>query len=88
MDIVGDNVESLRKGKIWDRKKKKMVTAPDSKVGKIKTESGAWIPATYKSNRYSKWLERSKTNNKDSSDDEQETPNRGYTQLKFIYKNN
>ena len=27
---------------------------------KIKTESGVWIPASYKSDRYAKWRERSK----------------------------
>ena len=27
---------------------------------KIKTESGVWIPASYKSDRYAKWKQRSK----------------------------
>lgn len=47
----------------WDVKKKKYVKADanseDSKK-KIKTESGVWIPASYKSDRYAKWRERSK----------------------------
>ena len=48
----------------WDAKKKKYVKAEqdgsDSTKKKIKTESGVWIPASYKSDRYSKWRERSK----------------------------
>lgn len=28
--------------------------------GKIKTESGAWIPATYKSDRYAQWRDKTK----------------------------
>lgn len=41
-------------------------------MGKIRTESGVWIPATYKSNRYSQWREKSKIeeDNKDSDDEQ------------------
>lgn len=45
----------------------------NSKVGKIRTESGAWIPATYKTNRYNQWKEKTKvgeTNDDDDDDDE------------------
>ena len=44
----------------WDNKKKKYVRADATDKKKIKTESGVWIPASYKSNRYAKWKERSK----------------------------
>ena len=44
----------------WDAKKKKYVRADANDKKKIKTESGVWIPASYKSNRYAKWKERSK----------------------------
>lgn len=45
----------------------------DSKAGKIKTESGVWIPATYKSNRYAEWKERTKVDeNANQSDEEDE----------------
>ena len=44
----------------WDAKKKKYVRADVNDKKKIKTESGVWIPASYKSNRYAKWKERSK----------------------------
>merc|ERR1739840_27819 len=50
----------------WDAKKKKYVKAEqgqgDDSKKKIKTESGVWIPASYKSDRYAKWRERSKLN--------------------------
>ncbi|XP_018562547.1 ATP-dependent RNA helicase DDX54 [Anoplophora glabripennis] len=75
LDLVGDSEDALRlhrQLKVWDRKKKKMVALPNSKVGKIRTESGAWIPATYKSNRYAQWKEKTKIDH-DEEDDE-ETP--------------
>lgn len=37
-------------------------------MGKIKTESGVWIPATYKSNRYTQWKERNKADHNEDSD--------------------
>lgn len=71
-DITGDSAETMKLSKQikkWDRKKKKMVTInPTSKQGKIKTESGAWIPATYKSNRYAQWKERTKVDQNDDGD--------------------
>ncbi|CAD1478066.1 unnamed protein product [Heterotrigona itama] len=64
MDLTADNEESQRfqaQIKKWDRKKKKMITINNErKVNKIQTESGVWIPASYKSNRYSTWKEKSK----------------------------
>lgn len=47
--------------KKWDRLKKKMVSVQSPRAGKIKTESGAWIPATYKTGRYADWKEKTKT---------------------------
>lgn len=44
----------------WDRKKKKMVNVEDPRAGKMKTEHGVWIAASYKTDRYAKWRERSK----------------------------
>lgn len=46
--------------KKWDRIKKKMVPIQDPRSGKIRTESGIWIPATYKTNRYADWKEKTK----------------------------
>ncbi|XP_034655882.1 ATP-dependent RNA helicase DDX54 isoform X1 [Drosophila subobscura] len=46
--------------KKWDRIKKKMVSVQDVRANKIRTESGAWIPASFKTGRYSDWKEKSK----------------------------
>jgi len=46
----------------------------DPKAKKIRTESGVWIPATYKTNRYNVWKEKSKINESDSADDSEEEP--------------
>ena len=51
---------------------KKHVFLKERKVNKIRTESGVWIPASYKSNRYSTWKEKSKIDatNDDNSEEE------------------
>lgn len=46
--------------KKWDRVKKKMVSVENPRNGKIRTESGIWIPATYKTGRYSDWKSKNK----------------------------
>ncbi|XP_078050326.1 ATP-dependent RNA helicase DDX54 [Augochlora pura] len=78
MDLTADNEESQRlqaQIKKWDRKKKKMVTVnSDQKIKKIRTESGVWIPATYKSNRYSAWKEKTKADAANDDDSEEESP--------------
>ncbi|XP_076642744.1 ATP-dependent RNA helicase DDX54 [Halictus rubicundus] len=78
MDLTADNEESQRlqaQIKKWDRKKKKMVTVNnDRKIKKIRTESGVWIPASYKSNRYSSWKEKSKIDATNDDDSEEESP--------------
>lgn len=84
MDLTGDNEESQRlqaQFKKWDRKKKKIVTIDNNrKVGKIQTESGVWIPASYKSNRYSAWKEKSKID-VSRDDSEEEEPDRSYKEM-------
>jgi ATP-dependent RNA helicase DDX54/DBP10 len=44
-------------------------------VKKIRDESGAWIPATYKSKRYAQWKERSKVEENFTADDEDDGDN-------------
>lgn len=39
---------------------------------KIRTESGVWIPATYKTNRYNMWKEKSKVDENDNESDSEE----------------
>jgi len=46
--------------KKWDRIKKKMVSVEDPHAKKIRTESGVWIPATYKTGRYDNWKQKNK----------------------------
>lgn len=73
LDLIGDTENSMKKvGRakmIWDKKKKKMVgTSGEGKVGKIKSESGAWIPATYRSGRYDQWVAKTKVDAEDDSE--------------------
>lgn len=49
----------------------------NSKVGKIKTESGVWIPASYKGNRYSQWKQRTKAEENAGDDADVEEFQRG-----------
>lgn len=57
-----------------DRKKKKFINEEEPKVKKIRTESGNWISASYKSGLYEKWQNKTKhkfkistnTNNNDN----------------------
>lgn len=75
LDLTGDSVEAMRfskQTKKWDRKKKKMVTVQDSRHGKIKTEAGVWISASYKSNRYADWKEKTRVDQNEQDDNETE----------------
>lgn len=59
--------------KKWDRIRKKMVPVQDPRAGKIRTESGIWIPATYKTGRYADWKQKTKIEeqvHKEFEDDE------------------
>lgn len=61
--VAGDTTDGQRLNRTlqrWDRKKKKMVNVEDPRAGKIRTEHGVWIAASYKTDRYAKWKERSK----------------------------
>ena len=61
MDLTEEDGEQRRKkgSMVWDKKSKKYVRVQDDKK-RVKTESGVYIAATYKTNRYAKWKERSK----------------------------
>lgn len=78
LDLLGDTDEMMRNKSQqmkWDRKKKKMVQInPDKKVTMVRTESGQKIPATYKSGRYKKWVEKNKIEEQmeDASEEEEE----------------
>ena len=52
----------------WDRLRKKMVTVQDPRSGKIRTESGIWIPASFKTGRYTEWKQKSKIEEQHQND--------------------
>lgn len=60
VDRNTNEVQHKPGAKKWDRIKKKMVAVQDPRAGKIRTESGAWIPASFKTGRYTQWKEKSK----------------------------
>lgn len=74
LDLTADSEEAHKLSKQikkWDRKKKKMVTVnKDIKQKKILTEAGVWIPATYKTNRYEHWKEKTKVREEEDDDSE------------------
>ncbi|XP_054268616.1 ATP-dependent RNA helicase DDX54 [Macrosteles quadrilineatus] len=76
LDLTGDTDRALRQGgqrakMVWDKKRKRMVgVETNSKAGKIKSESGTWIPASYKSGRYKAWVEKNKAGEEQSDDDD------------------
>lgn len=46
----------------------------DVRKGKIQTESGVWIAASFKSNRYAQWKEKSKIDQEDDENEEADAP--------------
>lgn len=82
LDLTGDDDSLMRKKRTmmrWDVKKKKYVKAEDTQGNKkkIKTESGVWIPASYKSDRYAKWRERSKLANVQEAEEDSDGDEKG-----------
>uniref|UniRef100_A0A670ZWC6 ATP-dependent RNA helicase DDX54 n=1 Tax=Pseudonaja textilis TaxID=8673 RepID=A0A670ZWC6_PSETE len=70
LDLMGDEERNLNKNKKllkWDRKRKRFVgqTGQEDKK-KIRTESGAYISSSYKTNIYDKWKKRNKIDEQDS----------------------
>lgn len=97
LDIMADDRDEMRKSSqktMWDRKKKKFVSVQSTmeKTKKFKTESGAYINASYKSNLYSKWLKNSKAGDRyedqDDGDDGEDKKDKKFfgasNLLKFI----
>eukprot|EP00118_Oscarella_pearsei_P019961 m.214914 g.214914 ORF g.214914 m.214914 type:complete len:461 (+) comp39821_c1_seq15:1000-2382(+) len=64
LDLMGEDQKDYLKQKRvkkWDRKKKRFASDNESsKPKKVKTESGAYISASYKTNRYKEWTGRNK----------------------------
>ena len=77
--MTGDDDTEMRKRKsvtVWDKKSKKYVKVQDDKK-RIKTESGVYISATYKTNRYARWKEKSKLAQQQETGEEDEEERRG-----------
>jgi ATP-dependent RNA helicase DDX54/DBP10 len=74
-DLVGDDNQQIQRNlqkMKWDRKKKKFVSVQSTldKAKRIKTESGSYIKASYKSDLYTKWLKNSKMGDQSRIDDD------------------
>lgn len=74
LDLVQDDDSLQRKTSAlhkWDRQKKKFV-GTQIQQKRIKTESGVWIAASYKTDRYKKWIEKGKRKIIEENSDEEE----------------
>lgn len=74
LDFTADEDEMMKKmksSKKWDRKKKRFVQEDDNKSKKMKTESGAWIPKSYKSDIYRKWKKMHKIERQERYNDDE-----------------
>uniref|UniRef100_A0AC35TQH9 ATP-dependent RNA helicase n=1 Tax=Rhabditophanes sp. KR3021 TaxID=114890 RepID=A0AC35TQH9_9BILA len=66
MDITADDTQHMHlqsKKQVWDRKKKKYVSAggnDDPKNKKVRAEDGHWVKASYKSGIYKDWVSKQK----------------------------
>ncbi|KAI8853756.1 P-loop containing nucleoside triphosphate hydrolase protein [Chytridium lagenaria] len=66
VDVTGDDEETMmtkKKGNlVWDKRKKTFVrtTVGADNRKRIKTESGASVPATFKSNRFERWQRKTR----------------------------
>ncbi|GFY50788.1 ATP-dependent RNA helicase DDX54 [Trichonephila inaurata madagascariensis] len=75
IDLAGDEEEMLQKMKSklkWNSKKKKFIQENNDKSKKMKTESGVWIPKSYKTDVYKKWKEVNKIRYQQNDNDEED----------------
>lgn len=73
-EVMGDTADMVRRQKKverkWDPAKRKYVTE-NNKEKMIRSESGGWIPLSYRSGKYEKWQEKNKaTSMQEGNDDE------------------
>ncbi|XP_078664653.1 ATP-dependent RNA helicase DDX54-like [Branchiostoma floridae x Branchiostoma belcheri] len=75
LDLAADEAEKAKQQKNqlkWDRKKKKFVKEGiDLKKKKIKTESGTWVSASFKTDSYKRWLQQSKMKEQEREEEEE-----------------
>ncbi|CAG2165605.1 unnamed protein product, partial [Oppiella nova] len=80
LDFNGDDSRSINRSNNamkWDRKKKKFISGgnTDPTKKRIKTESGNWISASYKSDIYKKWKQKAKAEQQQSDEEEEGVDN-------------
>lgn len=76
LDLNGDESQSINRvnnAMKWDRKKKKFISSGNTEQSKkkIKTESGQWISASFKTDLYKKWKEKVKAEQQMSDEEEE-----------------
>ncbi|CAG0902961.1 unnamed protein product [Darwinula stevensoni] len=81
LDFTMDDDEAMQRQKNsykWDRKRKKFIKGGQEPKGKkIKSESGAWVSASYKGDRYEKWKKHHKVEQTEEDDDDEGMENLG-----------
>jgi len=60
---------------VWDRKKKKFVSTQQESEKKIKTESGTWIKASFKTGKYGEWKQKQNADFEGSADEDNNDDN-------------
>lgn len=76
VSLHGDEAKTWNSSKQqtkWDRKKKKFVSTGGSQEKRIRTESGGYIPASYKKDIYKEWTVKNKLDKPRSGEDESES---------------
>ena len=71
LDLDADEASAVtrtKNNKRWDRKRKKFVGNEESTKKRIKTESGRWIPASYKTTLYKDWLDKNMVKHEEDED--------------------
>ena len=68
---------------VWDRKKKKFVSTQQENEKKIKTESGTWIKASFKTGKYGEWKQKQNADFEGSADEDNNDDNSNGTTGKF-----
>jgi len=78
LDLTTDDGKAARKNlqaKKWDRKRKKFVSTNGTPAKKIKTESGNYIAASYKTHVYSDWMKKNNYNLTKQNENNEENEN-------------
>ncbi|XP_028406075.1 ATP-dependent RNA helicase DDX54-like [Dendronephthya gigantea] len=80
LDLDADEAVGLTRtqnNKRWDRKRKKFVGKEENTKKRIKTESGRWIPASYKTTLYKDWLDKNAVKHQKNEDDNEDSNHPG-----------